>query len=387
MKIERAERIEKLPPYLFAELDRKKRQAMKRGMDILSLGIGDPDIPTPSHVIEALYGAAKDPRNHQYPLGTGLLSFRQAVADWYRERFGVRLDAESEVLALIGSKEGIGHVFFAFINPGDIALVPDPGYPVYRAGTIFAGGTPHAMPLLKENGFLPDLDAISPDVARRAKLMFINYPNNPTSAIATEEFFVSVVEFAEKYNIIVCHDAAYSEIYYEERPRSFLETPGAKEVGIEFHSLSKTFNMTGWRIGFAVGNRDIILGLSTIKENLDSGVFQAVQLAGVAALKGDQTCVEGFRRIYRERRDILVGGLKDLGWDVIAPKATFYVWVALPRGVKSSDFAGRLLEQTGVVITPGVGFGDHGEGYVRFALTVDKERIREALGRLKDFRY
>lgn len=381
--IEPASRIKTLPPYLFAAIDEMKQQAIARGVDIINLGIGDPDLPTPEPIIERLKQAAADPKNHQYPSYEGLLAFRQAVANWYQRRFRVPLDPVSEVLTLIGSKEGIGHIPLAFVDPGDIVLVPSPGYPVYPVGTSFAGGVPYVMPLLKQNGFLPDLNAIPKDMARRAKLMFVNSPNNPTSAVAGKDFFKRVVAFAQEHQIIVCHDAAYSEIFYDgQRPASFLEVEGAKEVGIEFHSLSKTFNMTGWRIGFAVGNKHVLAGLGKVKSNLDSGVFQAVQEAGIAALQLDDHVTDGLRKIYQERRDVLVPGLQKLGLDVEMPRASFYCWVAVPKGYTSTSFTAHLLEKAGIVSTPGVGFGQPGEGYVRMTVTTPKERLVEAVERI-----
>ncbi|MGH7273162.1 MAG: LL-diaminopimelate aminotransferase, partial [Nitrospiria bacterium] len=314
----------------------------------------------------------------------GLLKFRQAVARWYQRRFGVDLDPVSEVLTLIGSKEGIGHFPLAFINPGDIALIPNPGYPVYHAGTLFAGGQSHFMPLLRENGFLPDLSRIPKGVLKKAKVLFLNYPNNPTSATADRSFFEQGMAFAKRHRLIVCHDAAYSEIYFDgHRPTSFLEVKGAKEIGIEFHSLSKTFNMTGWRIGFAVGNRKILAGLGKLKSNLDSGVFQAVQEAGIEAMESGDRLAEEIRKTYQERRDLMVSGLKRIGLEVEFPKATFYLWVAVPRGYHSTQFAALLLSKIGIVTTPGKGFGDSGEGYIRMALTVQRERLAEALRRME----
>jgi len=383
IKIEQADRLKQLPPYLFAELDRKKAEARERGVDVIDLGVGDPDLPTPDNIIEALAAAAREPRYHRYPSYTGMNKFREAVARWYKKRAGVELHALKEVVSLIGSKEGIAHIPLAFINPGDVALVPSPAYPVYAIATMFAGGTPYEMPLVKENDFLPDLSVIPADVLSRAKMMFLNYPNNPTAAQATLDFFKTVVDFAEKHNIMVCHDFAYSEMTFDGYvPPSFLETPGAKDVGIEFHSLSKTYNMTGWRIGWAAGNAEIIGGLGRIKSNIDSGIFEAIQVAGIEALEGDQQCLDDMRAIYTERRDILVDGLKKLGINAIAPKATFYVWFEVPSGYTSASFAGLLLEKAGIVATPGNGFGDPGEGYVRMALTVSKERIAEAVNRI-----
>ncbi len=379
-----AERIRTLPPYLFAAIDEMKQQAIARGVDIINLGIGDPDLPTPDPILERMQQAVTDPQHHQYPSSSGMLSFRTAVAGWYQRRFNVTLDPKSEVVTLIGSKEGIGHVPMAFVDPGDVVLVPSPGYPVYPVSASFAGGIAHEMPLLKQNGFLPDLDAIPPDVARNAKLMFLNSPNNPTSVIADTAFFSRVIAFAKEHHVIVCHDAAYSEIFYDGlRPSSFLEAEGAMDVGIEFHSLSKTFNMTGWRIGFAVGRAEVIAGLSQIKSNMDSGQFQAVQEAGITALESDDRLTAGLRAIYQERRDVLVAGLRNLGLEFDMPSATFYVWIEVPKGYTSASFTAHLLEKAGIVTTPGNGFGSPGEGYIRMALTTTKERLAEAVDRLK----
>lgn len=379
-----AERIRTLPPYLFAAIDEMKQQAIARGVDIINLGIGDPDLPTPDPILERMQQAVTDPQHHQYPSSSGMLSFRTAVAGWYQRRFNVTVDPKSEVVTLIGSKEGIGHVPMAFIDPGDVVLVPSPGYPVYPVSASFAGGVAHEMPLLKQNGFLPDLDGIPPDVARNAKLMFLNSPNNPTSVIADTAFFKRVIAFAKEHHVIVCHDAAYSEIFYDGlRPSSFLEAEGAMDVGIEFHSLSKTFNMTGWRIGFAVGRAEVIAGLSQIKSNMDSGQFQAVQEAGITALESDDRLTAGLRAIYQERRDVLVAGLRNLGLEFDVPSATFYVWIEVPKGYTSASFTAHLLEKAGIVTTPGNGFGAPGEGYIRMALTTTKERLAEAVDRLK----
>lgn len=384
LKIQRAERLTQLPPYLFAEIDKMKAEAKARGVDIINLGIGDPDQPTPPHIIRALNRAAENPANHQYPSYEGLLEFRQTVAQWYQNRFKVNLDPEKEVLSLIGSKEGIGHIPLAFVNPGDIVLVPDPGYPVYQAGTVLAGGIPYTMPLLEENGFLPDLERIPEDVRQKAKLMYLNSPNNPTSAVAPLEYFKKIVDFARRYNILVCHDAPYSEIYYDGNPPpSFMEAPGAKEVGVEFHSLSKTFNMTGWRIGFVVGHPEILAGLGAVKTNLDSGIFQAIQYAGIEALTGSQECVAQMRKMYQERRDVLIDGLQRLGLKVNKPQATFYVWVSVPKGFTSTGFTAHLLKNAGIVTTPGNGFGQYGEGYIRMTITVGVDRLKEAVERMK----
>lgn len=384
IKFEKSDRLQALPPYLFKEIDRQKTEARKKGVDIIDLGVGDPDMPTPPHIIEALNKAAWDPANHRYPSYSGMGAFNETVARWYKKRFQVELSPETEVVTLIGSKEGIANIPLAFINSGDIGLATSPGYPVYNTGIQFAGGRTWFMDLLKSNQFLPDLSAIPQDVADKAKLMFLNYPNNPTSAVATPEFFKDVVRFAEKHNIIICHDAAYSEMAFDGyRPPSFLETEGAKDVGIEFHSLSKTYNMTGWRLGFAVGNAEVIQALGQIKSNIDSGAFQAVQFAGIAALDGDQSCVEKMNVEYAARRDTLVKGLKEAGLGVEKPRATFYLWIEVPKGYSSVAFASHLLTRAGIVATPGNGFGTPGEGYVRMALTVGTERMKEAVARIK----
>ena len=384
IKIEKSDRLKSLPPYLFKEIDRQKEKVGKKGVDIIDLGVGDPDMPTPPHIIEALNKAALDPANHKYPSYTGMGKFNEAVASWYKRRFNVDLDPGKEVVTLIGSKEGIAHIPLAFINNNDFALVSSPGYPVYDIGVKFAGGQTYFMDLLKENNFLPDFDTVPEDIAGKAKIMFINYPNNPTSAVADGDFFKKVVSFAELHNIIVCHDAAYTEMAFDGyKPTSFLEIKGAKEVGIEFHSLSKTYNMTGWRIGFAVGKAEVIQALGQVKSNIDSGAFQAVQLAGIAALEGDQSCVENMNRKYTERRDLLVDGLIELGLSAEKPRATFYVWIEVPKGYTSTKFASHLLLKGGIVVTPGNGFGSAGEGYVRMALTVGKERIKEVIERIR----
>ncbi|MBI5188227.1 MAG: LL-diaminopimelate aminotransferase [Nitrospirae bacterium] len=383
MSVKLASRVKHLPPYLFASIDEMKQKAISKGVDLIDFSIGDPDIPTPSHIVEAMKKAVEKPVHHRYPSYEGMLSYREAVARWYKRRFRVSLDPKTEVLSLIGSKEGIGHIPLAFINPGDIALVPSPGYPVYPVGTLFAGGESYIMPLTEENRFLPDFKSIPRKIFIKAKLMFINYPNNPTSATAPKRFYREVIDLALKYNIIVCHDASYSEIYYDnEKPLSFMEIAGAKDVGIEFHSLSKTYNMTGWRIGFVVGNREVIAGLGKIKTNLDSGVFQAIQEAAIAALDTDDRIPSEIRKIYQERRDTLYSGLKKLGMHLTKPHATFYIWTKVPSGFDSAGFVTHLLNRAGVLATPGNGFGAPGEGYVRFALTVPVERIKEAVGRI-----
>ncbi len=388
MKFSQAKRLQVLPPYLFAEIDRIKQKLIQSGKQLISLGIGDPDQPTPTFIIDKAKEQIYNSEHHKYPSYDGMKSYKQAVANWYKRRFNVDLDAGSEVLALIGSKEGIAHMPLAFVDQGDIVLCPDPGYPVYKIATIFAGGTPYFMPLKEENGFLPELDKIPEDVLKKAKLMFLNYPNNPTSATASLGFFEKVVALAQKYEIAICHDNAYSEMYYDNQPQpSFLQVPGAKEVGIEFHSLSKTYNMTGWRVGFAVGNIDLIKGLGKIKENVDSGLFQAIQAAGIEALDSDQSSVEKSRKMYQERRDIFCKGLDEMGWKYFASKATFYIWVKTPNGIKSIDMTMKLMNDAGIVSTPGSGFGEFGEGYIRFSLTVDKEVLKKVIEKLKEVKF
>ena len=388
MRIEMAKRIDQIPPYLFAEIDKKKEEMRRKGIDLIDLGIGDPDLPTPKPIIERLKKAAENPRHHRYPSYEGMIEFRTSVAQWYERRFGIKLNPATEVLSLIGSKEGIAHIPLAFVNPGDVVLVPSPGYPVYRVSTLFAGGTPYFLPLRKENGFLPNLFEIPKTVIKKSKILFINYPNNPTSAIAERPFFEEVVAFAQRYQIIVCHDAAYSEIAFDGyHPLSFLEVKGAKEVGVEFHSLSKTFNMTGWRIGFAVGHSEILSGLGRVKTNIDSGLFQAIQEAGTEALNHLDTPLPEIINVYEKRRDVMVKGLQEIGLEVDRPKATFYLWIRVPRGYTSAQFAALLLEQGGIVATPGNGFGEEGEGYIRMALTVDEKRLKEAIERLKRIKF
>jgi len=377
-----ADRINSLPPYLFAAIDKAKAEVIKKGVDVINLGIGDPDMPTPPHIVEAMKKSLDNSARHRYPSYEGMPTFRNAAAQWYKKIMNVTLNPEDEVLTLIGSKEGIAHIPLAFLNPGDVSLVPDPGYPVYNIGSILASAKPFKMPLLAENEFLPDLDAIPKDIAKKAKLMFLNYPNNPTSATASLKFFEEVVDYANENDIIVVHDDAYSEMTFDGyKAPSFLNVSGAKDVGIEMHSLSKTYNMTGWRLGFAVGNRDILAGLGKVKTNVDSGAFESIQEAGITALTGPQDCVRDMNKIYRERRDALLSGLIGLGLDVKTPKATFYVWAHVNG--KASDFSTMLLEKAGIVATPGNGFGEYGEGYVRFALTQPVERIIEAVDRMR----
>ncbi|MHB1605351.1 MAG: LL-diaminopimelate aminotransferase [Leptospirales bacterium] len=377
-------RIQSLPPYLFARIDEKKREAISRGMDIINLGIGDPDTPTLAPIVDSAKVAVGKPEHHQYPSYDGMLSFRTEVARWYERRFGVKLKAENEVLGLIGSKEGIGHLPLAFVDEGDVVLAPEPGYPVYHAGTLFAGGTTHYMPILESNGYLPDLDLVPESIYRKTKILFLNYPNNPTGATAPDDFFPKVIEKAMKYGFIVAHDAAYSEVYFDDQaPRSFLSYPGAMEIGVEFHSLSKTYNMTGWRVGFAVGNATVLAGLGKIKSNLDSGIFQALQEASITALALPDSALAALRNLYQKRRDLFVPGLVRAGLRVSMPKASFYIWAGLPKGMSSEVATLALLEKAGIVSTPGTGFGTSGEGYVRFALTVGEDRLSEAVSRME----
>ncbi len=379
--MEWATRLKKLPQYLFAKLDEAKAKKIAEGVDVIDMGVGDPDLPTPSSIVEAMKKAVEKPEHHRYPTYNGMLAFREAVARWYKRRFNVDLDPEKEVVALIGSKEGIAHLPFAFVEEEDVVLVPDPGYPVYHSATVLAGGIPYHVPLKEENGFFPDLKDIPEDILKKTKIMFLNYPNNPTSAFATKEKFKEVIEAAKEYGFVVAHDAAYSEIYFEEAPPSILEVEGAKDVAIEFHSLSKTFNMTGWRIGMASGNAEILAALLKVKTNIDSGVFQAVQEAAIYALDNEPE-LDRIKGIYKKRVDIFVDALQKAGFNVKKPKATFYVWFKIPENTSSMEFAEKALNEAGVLLTPGVGFGEYGEGYVRAALCMSDERIEEAARRL-----
>ncbi|MBI3307091.1 MAG: LL-diaminopimelate aminotransferase [Candidatus Omnitrophica bacterium] len=384
ISFEPADRLKVLPPYLFAEIDRRKRELIAKGKDLVDFGVGDPDIPTPAFIIDALSEGARDPRNHRYALDAGMPVFRESIARWFKKRFQVTLDSGKEILPLIGSKEGIAHLPLAILNPGDVSLIPDPCYPPYRSGTYFAGGVPYILPLLESNGFLPDLSQIPNDVLAKAKVLYLNYPNNPTSAIASKAFFQEAVEFAHKHHLLIAQDAAYCEIGFDgyEAP-SILEIPGAKEVAIEFHSLSKTFNMTGWRVGFAAGNEEVIRHLAKVKSNVDSGIFQAIQLAGKKALDEGASAHRANLGIYQRRRDLLIDGLKNMGWEVNAPKATFYCWIPVPPGSTSGEFAAKFLTDLNIVVTPGNGFGAYGEGYFRLSLTLPEERIQEALKRIQ----
>ncbi len=381
-----ASRIDKVPPYLFVEISRKIAEKKAQGIDVISFGIGDPDIPTPANVVETLRKTALDVPNHRYPETDGLPEFRQAVADWYQHRFGISVHPDKETLPLIGAKEGIGHAALCFIDPGDIALVPDPGYPVYSVGTWFAGGECHWMPLLEENGWMPDLDAIPPDVARKAKVIWLNYPNNPTGAIADADYFRKVVDFAKAYDIAVMHDASYSEVAFDGyQPISFLTTPGAMDVGVEFHSLSKSYNMTGWRLGMAVGNEDIIRALMVIKSNLDSGVPNAIQYMGIEAMRLSQSDIDARNAIYERRRDRVVQTLQRIGLEAVPPRASLYVWTRIPKGFTSAEFTALLLDEANIVVTPGNGYGQYGEGYIRLSLTIDDDDMERGLERLSEW--
>ena len=376
-----AKRIETLPPYLFAELDRKLAAKREHGVDVISLGVGDPDLPTPAHIVEALQEAVDDPSTHRYPSYYGSLEFRRAVAAWYGRRFGVELDPETEVMALIGSKEGIGHIAFAFMDPGDEALIPDPGYPVYGVSTRLAGGTPVSLPMPAESGFLPDLDAAP--VSDRTKAIWLNFPTNPTAAIADLGTFEAAVAFAREHDLLLLHDAAYSEITFDGFVApSPLQVPGAKDVTLEFGSASKFYNMTGWRIGWVAGSAEAVRALGVVKTNLDSGQFTAIQRAAIAALEGPEEHLDQLRAIYQGRRDLVIGTLNGLGWSLKPPLGSCYVWVPVPEGDTSASFADRLLDEAGVFVAPGSGYGVRGEGFVRFSLTVPDDRLAEAMDRL-----
>jgi LL-diaminopimelate aminotransferase len=379
--------MDSLKPYLFVEINQKIAQKKAKGEEVISFAVGDPDMPTPGRIMDALCQAAHEPANHRYPETAGLPELRRAIADWYKQRFGVALDVEKEVLPLIGAKEGIAHVAFCFIDEGDIALVPDPAYPVYAISTQLAGGQPYIMPLTEGRNFLPNLDAIPADVLNKAKLIWLNYPNNPTGAVAGVDFFNKVVQFAKKNDIAVCHDAPYTEIAYDGyKPISFLQAEGAMDVGVEFHSLSKSYNMTGWRIGMAVGNAKMIAALKSFKSNLDSGIPQAIQYAAIEALNGPQDCIAAQNAVYQRRRDLLIEVLNDIGLKAKPARAGLYVWAQVPGGYTSREFATDLLEQVGVVVTPGVGYGDSGEGYVRFSLTIADASLVKGLSKLADWR-
>ena len=380
-------RVENLPPYLFVEISRKIAAKKAKGEEVISFGIGDPDIPTPPHVIDKLCQAARDPVNHRYPETEGLPELRQAIAEWYKRRFGVSLEADKEVLPLIGAKEGIAHIALCFIDPGDMALVPDPGYPVYSVSTMLAGGEPYYLPLRVENDFLPDLEAIPAYVLERAKLLWLNYPNNPTGAVAELDFFNRAVEFARQHGLVVCHDGPYSEVAFDGyQPVSFMQTDGAKEVGVEFHSLSKSYNMTGWRIGMVVGNAEMVDALKRVKSNLDSGIPQAIQHAAIEALTGNQDCIQEHNLIYQKRRDLVIEALNRIGLEAEPPKASLYIWAKVPEGYTSVGLAADLLDKVGIVVTPGVGYGKNGEGYVRLSLTIPDAELAKGLSKLIEWK-
>jgi len=380
-----SKRLDNIPPYLFAEIDRKIAAKEAAGVDVISFGIGDPDVPAPKPVVDTLCSESRNPVHHRYPSYFGLKEFREAAAGWFEGRFGVRLDPETEILPLIGSKEGIAHMAIATLDPGDYSLVPEPSYPVYGMGTLLAGAKPYFMPLKPENGFLPDLGAVPPEVLSSSKLLWLNYPNNPTGAVAGERFFAEALQFAGEHGLVVAHDNAYSEITYDGFVApSILQLGGAADLAVEFHSLSKTFNMTGFRVGFACGNARVIEALGTVKTNIDSGIFNPLQLAGITALERMQETVRSMREIYRSRRDMLVRGLEGLGWDVTPPKGSIYIWMPVPGGFDSVGFSSHVLDRAGVFFTPGNAYGPSGEGFVRISLTVPGERINQALSRLRE---
>lgn len=389
MDVHKSKRLIELPPFLFMETRRRIREARARGVDVISLGVGDPDRPAPGHVIEALAAAAADPDNHRYPPGDtrGLPAYREAVAAWYRRRFGVDLDPATEVVSLIGSKEGNHHLALGLLDPGALAIVANPGYPAYEASVILAGARTLRVPLRREHGFLMDFDEIPAAEAQAATIAWLGYPNNPTTAVAPLEFFARAVEFARTYEVLLVNDNPYSELAFDGlRVPSILEIDGAKEVAVEFNSLSKSHNMAGWRIGMAVGNAAALAAIAQVKENTDVGIFAAVQYAGIAALTGPQTVIEENIAIYQRRRDRAVATLREVGLDVFPPRATFYVWARVPDGTTSTEFANRLLELTGVVVTPGVGYGSGGEGYIRLSLGIPDDRLDEALHRIGSVR-
>ena len=380
-----AKRLEKIPPYLFAEINRQRQALQAQGVDVINLSVGDPDRPTPMHIVQAMHEAIDDPTTHNYPPYQGMPEFRQAAAAWMARRFGVTdLDPDLEIIASIGSKEAIHNTFLAFVEPGDYTLIPDPGYPVYRTATIFAGGEPYTMPLCAERGYLPDLSVIPDAVAERTKLLWINYPSNPTGSIASLEFFAELVAYCQKYQILLCHDHAYAEMAYDGyKPPSVLQVPGAKDIAIEFHSLSKSYNMTGWRVGFVAGNAYGIKGLSQVKTNVDSGLFKAVQQAAIAGFGTSEVELQQVMAIYQNRRDLIVAGLQSLGWPIDPPKATLYVWVPVPPGYTSTEFVTLLMDKCGIVVAPGIGYGSCGDGYFRIALTIAAERMHEAIERMR----
>lgn len=382
--MEISQRLKSIPPYVFAEIDKKRQAAIARGVDVINLGIGDPDQPTFKHIVEAAQEALKNPANHKYPPFGGTKEYKEAAVKWIEGRFGVKLDVDNEITSLIGSKEGIHNILAAFVDPGDIALIPDPAYPVYKSSTLMAGGTPYPMPLKPENDFLADLEAIPADVAKKAKIMFLNYPNNPTGAVCDLAYLEKAVAFARKYDILLVHDLAYSEMTFDGyKAHSVLEVPGAKDVAIELQSLSKTYNMTGWRVGFAIGNAYAVKALAQLKSNIDTDVFRAIQMAAIAAFNGPRDEIDRCNKLYAERRDVASAAFKKLGWNIKPIKATFYMWLPVPTGMTSGDFSTLMLDQAGIVVPPGTAYGDCGEGFFRMSLCTDKARLAEAFARME----
>jgi LL-diaminopimelate aminotransferase len=381
-----ANRVDKLPAYFFVEISKTIASKKAQGVDVITFGIGDPDLPTPQNILDKLWEQAKIPSNHRYPETDGLPEYRQAISDWYKRRFNVDLDRDKEVLPVIGSKEGIGHIALCFIDPGDIALIPDPGYPTYSMGTIFAGGECYWMPLLEKNGYLPDLSSIPSNIAKKAKVMWLNYPNNPTGAVADINYFNEVIEFGKQFDIAVLHDAAYSEVAFDGyKPISIMQAKDAKDIAVEFHSLSKSYNMTGWRIGMAVGNAEIIDALMRVKSNMDSGIPQAIQYAAIEALNGSQDCIIEHNKIYQERRDKIVNVLEKIGLEVNPCYASLFVWVKIPKGYTSGQFAELMLNDLDIVVTPGLGYGEYGEGYIRLSLTLPDDQLDRGLKRISEW--
>jgi LL-diaminopimelate aminotransferase len=382
--MEIAKRLKSIPPYVFAEIDKKRQAAIARGIDVINLGIGDPDEPTPKHIVDAMHEALKDPINHRYPPFGGTKEYKEAATKWCNKRFDINIDAGNEITSLIGSKEGIHNVIMSYVDAGDVVLIPDPAYPVYKSSTILAGGTPYAMPLTPENNFVANLKAIPDDVARKAKVMFLNYPNNPTAGVTDLAFFEEAVAFAKKYDILLCHDLAYSEMTFDGYVApSILQVPGAKDIAIELHSLSKTYNMTGWRIGFAIGNAPAIKALAQLKSNIDTDIFRAIQMAAIAAFNGPRTDIDKCNALYKERRDLAISALSRLGWQVKPNKATFYMWLPVPKGMTSAEFSGQMLDVAGIVVPPGTAYGNVGEGFFRMSLCTNKERLKEAFDRME----
>lgn len=381
--MEVSRRLKSIPPYVFAEIDKKRQAAVARGVDVINLGIGDPDQPTPAHIVEAMREAVLNPVNHHYPPFGGTKEYKAAAADWCHKRFGFTVNPDTEVTSLIGGKEGLHNTIMSFIDAGDVNLIPDPGYPVYKTSTILAGGEPYFLPLTHENDYLPDLEAIPSDVLQKSKLLILNYPNNPTAGVADLGFFEKAVSFARKHQILFCHDLSYSEMTFDGcKAPSALEIPGAKDVTMELHTLSKAYNMTGWRIGFAIGNAQAVKALAQLKSNVDTDIFRAIQVAAIAAFKGPRDHIEFCNKLYIERRDLAVKRLRELGWEVEPNKATFYMWLKTPKGISSAEFATEMLDRAGIVVPPGTAYGPAGEGYVRLSLCATAERLNEAFDRM-----